>query len=203
MESAAFAADAAFDNKLGFMTCSEFAGTDSSDTRAGLLVDQIMGNAKQSRQTKQMKESTLSSYQRDYAPNSEIPIVTSKPGKHPHKLLPNELTLLKNHPVKPSTHHVYEVESSIEGVVFELTKHVLSSIDKEGMDYENGRSLSNMKKLAAFLPKFEPFTNENAWLDTLSTLMLVNRDFYSMITDFKRLQGIDVTSLRSPRLNYK
>jgi hypothetical protein len=207
MEAAALAMDATIDNKIGFMTNSEFIGVpfpcdSGSNTKPNNLVDQIMGDVQLTRQTKKMKDSILSSYERDFGQNPANPIVTPKPGKHHNEFLPNKLSLVKNHPMKPSAHHDYEVEPSIEGAVFVLTKYFFTSIDKEGSNYEEGSRLASIRRLADFMPQFKAFTEERGWLDVLSTLTLVNKDFHSMITDFKRLLKIDITPLRSPRLNY-
>lgn len=203
MEAAALAMDAKIDNKIVFITDSDFRESDNaSSTNSNNLVDQIMGDDQLMRQTKKMKDSILSAYERDFNQNPANPIVTPKPGKHLHECLPNKILLVKNHHMKPSVHHDYEVEPSIEGAVFVLTKYFFTSIDKEGTNFAEGMRLASIRSLSEVIPQFTTFAEVQGCLDVLSTLMLVNKDFHSMITNFKRLLKIDITPLKNIRQNY-
>ena len=168
-----------------------------------VLVDDIRNGVPPIRQSKMIRDNTLHEYEKSYGSKYNSSITTKAQGKHFHHQLPNQLILLRDHPIKSiNDRHHYEVEPSIEGAIFVLTKYIYTSIDKSSAFYDEGR-LVMAKNLGDAYPELEPFSKPNEWFEVLKKLSVLNKSYYAMIKDVRRLRDLDFTQLRQPRLNYE
>ena len=167
------------------------------------LVNDIRNGDPPKRQSRKMRDDTLYEYEQSHGPDYDCPITTTKQGKHFYNTLPNQLILLRDHPMKSfADRHHYGLEPSIEGASFVLAKYILHRIDKSSALYEEGR-LDIFKNFGDTYPNLKSFSEPDEWFGILKTLSMVNRNYYSMIKDIERLRDLDFTPLRQPRLNYE
>jgi hypothetical protein len=158
------------------------------------LVESIRNSNPPIRQTRKKRDAILHQYEQEFGQQHNSSIITSTKGEHFYSKLPNHLTLLRNHPMKSSSRHQYEVQPSIEGAIFVLTKYIFTSIDQSSPFYDPKR-LDIVKKLGEEYNHLAPFAEESAWFEVLANLSRVNSSYNDMISNFSRLRDLDFTPL--------